>query len=274
MLQKTSECWVLIIFDLRMYAFAWFIVSKRLTYSHWTSLRDTIRVPFLSKSSTPTVAIALELLDNLPHDKVRRSKKTRTFEQAELHSGNKTHGEIFVPQSDPLLSDVLEKVPFYGGKSGRPCWVPTVACGVLRRLQADRPNSRLVLADFDWLPPPDITCSLPPRRSALADGEPLITAMDDTDFECFLECPPFCDILFPTNFDRLSTFVQKTWGDDAHVEVMKQGEFLEMYGSAEVNETKSWITGFSPLIHDFGNCSVLSVTRNNGKSVKNMRGKR
>jgi hypothetical protein len=39
---------------------------------------------------------------------------------------------------------------------------------------------------------------------------------------------------------------------------MKQRDFLLKYGPDEVNKTKGW-TGFSPLINDFGNCSVLAV---------------
>jgi hypothetical protein len=40
---------------------------------------------------------------------------------------------------------------------------------------------------------------------------------------------------------------------------MKQSEFMLKYGKHEVDQTKSWLTGYSPLINDFGNCSVLEV---------------
>jgi hypothetical protein len=90
--------------------------------------------------------------------------------------------------------------------------------------------------------------------------------MNKTDFECYLDAPPLCDILFPTDFEKLASIAQKYWSNGAVVEVMKQSSFLERYGSDEVNATKSWLTGYSPLIHDFGNCSVLSMVNDNNKS--------
>ena len=41
----------------------------------------------------------------------------------------------------------------------------------------------------------------------------------------------------------------------------KQNEFLERYGPEEVEATKSWWTGYSPLLEDFTNCSVLTISR-------------
>lgn len=232
------------------------------------------RVPLLPKSEETTIVVALELLDNLPHDKVRRCKRTRKLEQAELRQcikGNTDSPfddtvhleEIFVSMTDPLLSRVLELVPFFGGRGGRPYWVPSVACGVLEHIRQSRPNSSVIMADFDYLPSPDnLARPLPPRRTFWADGEPLITDMEKLDYECYLESPSHCDILFPTNFLQLGKFAEKIWGVDAQVQVHKQATFLETHGPGEVQATTSWITGFSPLLHDFGNVSVLSVTKN------------
>lgn len=246
--------------------------------------------PFLSESSTPTIVIGMELLDNLPHDKVSRCKKTRSLQQAELrpaeppcstdrstssqssltrhpqHAETRTEAdnelvEIFTPMADPLLKSVVEDVPSYAGL-GRAKWVPTVACGMIRRLYQSRPNAHILFADFDYLPPGDIGHSPSPRRSMEADGEPIITSMDGVDHECYLDCPPFCDILFPTDFAKLAAYVRKQIGKGSlDVQVRKQAEFLQEYGAEEVRQTKSWLTGYSPLVHDFGNCSVLTVSR-------------
>jgi hypothetical protein len=211
----------------------------------------------------------MELLDNLPHDKIRRNRVSRQFEQAEVRTCNADHlDEVFVPLEDPLLCEILGTCPSYGSAAqGRPTWIPTVACGVLAHLAKVRPNSCLAFFDFDYLPPPDLVPT-GQRRSTLANGEPLITSMDEMDHECYLDAPPFCDILFPTDFPKLALVAKKFWANGARVETMKQSHFLERYGIEEVNATTSWLTGYSPLIHDFGNCSVLTVTNSNNKQTE------
>lgn len=241
------------------------------------------RAPFLTESDVPTFAVALELLDNLPHDKVTRCKKTRVPQQAELRPAgppplmdgtssaatiapNKYNlEEVYLPLTDPLLTDVLEQVPSYAGTQ-RPRWVPTVACGVLQRLFRNRPNSGLLLADFDYLPPPDLSPRNDERRRTVeADGEPLVTDMNGVDHVDYLDAPPLCDILYPTDFGKLLSFVRKQLpveeDDNLRAEVHKQGAFLKGFGSEEVRRTESWLTGYSPLVEDFGNCSILTVSR-------------
>jgi hypothetical protein len=45
------------------------------------------------------------------------------------------------------------------------------------------------------------------------------------------------------------------------VRVCKQSDFLLQYDDqGEVDATRSWLTGFTPLLDDFGNCSVLTIT--------------
>jgi len=221
------------------------------------------RATLLEESKNPTVFIAMELLDNLPHDKIRRNRKIRNYEQGEIQENDEGElVEVFVPLRDELLLDMIETAPTFGGSVlGRQTWVPSVACGVLRQIQRMRPNFSLVFADFDYLPPPDISPSGKRRRSKWATGEPIVTSMDGKDHECYLDAPPCCDVLFPTDFGKLAVFAKKCCSSKhAVVKTMKQAQFLERYGADEVNATKSWLTGYSPLIHDFGNCSVLTIT--------------
>jgi hypothetical protein len=251
-------------------------------------------VPLLEKSNVPTIILALEVLDNLPHDKARVSSPTKrnVLEQAEIRQVAKDRKgsayccegdleEVFVPLSDPLLSRVIELVPSYLINQ-YPTWIPTVACGVIEDVASQRPNWRLVMADFNWLPPPDIPLTSGPsnrqRPSAeWAKGEPLVTSMDGQDQECYLNAPPLCDILFPTDFDKFACFINGIITESASeiplrihgsaaksneqiVKVESQSEFLQRYGPEEVEATKSWLTGHTPLIHDFSNCSVLTVS--------------
>mmetsp|Transcript_18168 Transcript_18168/g.52495 ORF Transcript_18168/g.52495 Transcript_18168/m.52495 type:complete len:461 (-) Transcript_18168:28-1410(-) len=246
----------------------------------------------LGDSDALTVAISLELLDNLPHDKVAIDGHSGELLQAEVSRGGtddnsasfdggseqevgssrESNGpllETFAPLSDPLLKSVLDAVPSYVGRSfSSPRWVPTVACGLIHRLLMERPNSSLLMVDFDWLPPPDLDpnpAGSPSRRSVQAAGEPLITDMTDRDHECYLSAPGHCDVLFPTDFDKLAMFAEKIGADiglknPVDARVMKQWEFLEEYGGEEVEKTRSWLTGYTPLLHDFSNYSVLAVT--------------
>lgn len=244
--------------------------------------------PFLSQSNKPTVVIALELLDNLPHDKIARCIQSREIMQAEVvpfeglyQNSSSTctqqlhYSEVFHPLNDDLLQNILCKAPgLYSPKlSQGPIWIPSVACGVLMKLYECRPNTSIALADFDWLPPPDIDNLLSPARAEPTAGDPLVTDMNGKDHACYLSSPPnaLCDILFPTDFKRLAAFVNhihsaKSNHSTFSVTSMKQSEFLLKHGMQEIQQTKSWLTGYSPLIDDFGNCSVLEVmTQQNAK---------
>ena len=207
-------------------------------------------------SSTPTIFVALELLDNLGHDKVRKDKSGFTLENAVIVNDQ----ENFIPLSDPLLKQVLRQVPAYGGQGGIPIWVPTVACGVLMEIAKARPNRWLLMADFDYLPPPDLKPGTMKRKTLEAVGEPIVTDMDDTDHDCFLNSPHLVDILFPTDFDNLAQFATKVFAGD-NVTVMKQRQFLLDVGPSQVQATKGRWTGYSPMVDDFYNCSVLTVSR-------------
>ncbi|KAG7355236.1 putative S-adenosyl-L-methionine-dependent methyltransferase [Nitzschia inconspicua] len=239
------------------------------------------KVSLLSKSDTPTIVLGLEVLDNLPHDKVR-GKTRKKLEQAEVHwdesSTNRQQSmlpkEVFVPLTDPLLQTVVSKVPSF--VSTYPRWVPSVACGVLRHLLHQRPHIAMAMADFDWLPQPDLptnpqgtttttttTTTVLQHVSEPAEGEPIVTDMSGQDHECYLTAPNHCDILFPTDFERLKLFVTKCLSryqsQHLQVQIQKQSEFLQQWGPDEVIKTQSW-TGHNPLLHDFVNCSVLTIT--------------
>ena len=126
------------------------------------------------------------------------------------------------------------------------------------------------MADFDWLPAPELIDgrSIGERRSAAADGDPIVTDMDDVDHACYLTAPRLCDILYPTDFAKLGDYVARTAAaaaaasssssSNARVETMKQADFLVKYGPEQVDQTRSW-TGYTPLLDDFSNCSVITA---------------
>mmetsp|Transcript_37950 Transcript_37950/g.62017 ORF Transcript_37950/g.62017 Transcript_37950/m.62017 type:complete len:459 (+) Transcript_37950:89-1465(+) len=251
---------------------------------------------FLTPSDTPTCVISLELLDNLPHDKIGRCIETGDILQGEVTplvstdfntkdevgdisqlDTSQAYTETFVPLNDPLLQHILSvgSSLYTPTVSRGPQWVPTVALGVLTKLFECRPNSSVVFADFDWLPPPDLGSLSDTQHDSQAEpavGDPLVTDMNGNDHLCYLTSPPnaLCDILFPTDFSRLAAFTKLAHGSVAQsksetkrtpisASAMKQSDFLMRYGSEQVNKTRCW-SGYSPLINDFGNCSVLTVS--------------
>jgi len=147
------------------------------------------------------------------------------------------------------------------------CWIPTTAAGILQRLVSCRPNTSLLFADFDWLPPPNITSASVQRQKGTSSdsilGEPLITDMNGVDHECLLNSPTYCDILFPTNFHNLATLLQRIIQNENScrvpgiIRMMKQSSFLLEYGPDIVNLTRNSWTRYTPLVEEFSNCSVL-----------------
>lgn len=257
-----------------------------------------------------TFVIALEVFDNLPHDKVkstggggqggralerhqcivRNDLASSTASKSQDDKKNNTINrenlwqECFEPLSDPLLSQMLKVAPTNYLQPNSATWVPTVALALLHQLPKYRPSVQLLIADFDWFPDPShfnnstqsstsTTTSTqqqtqpPPRRSLMAHQEPLIKAMDESEYdvgvpyECYLTAPLLSDILFPTSFPLVSQFLTKSWKKlRRDVVVQKQADFLWHYAPDEVKKTQSWLTGYSPLLDDYSNMSVLTAT--------------
>jgi len=231
----------------------------------------------LEKSKTHTIFIAMEVLDNLAHDKVTLCEMSGAVLQGEIQypSGKNFKDvhkneleEVFKPLSDGLLKHVLKTQPSYlpdSPHSNGTKWIPTVACGMIQGFLTSRRNSSVILADFDWLPPPQFESrSIRSRRSLGGEFEPLVTCMDDVDHACYLNSPELCDILFPTYFPALNEYVEKLLQEHkipSTANFMKQNDFLDRYGKEEVDRTRGMLTGYTPLLEDFSNCSVLTVTR-------------
>ena len=301
-----------------------------------------------------TIVIGLEILDNLPQDKIRvthhsnqnksissSSSHSVVVEQTELQSTNTRvdasmpdqqqsqyyYEEVYVPLTDSLLQHVLQHYPLLvpvttslSQRKEQYYWIPTIACGMIHSILKERPNALLLFADFDCfmnVPPKTMkptrhvevvpvsttvvvndttftgsstttsntSCSV--RHPIPAMGEPIVTDMNDTDLISYLHTSDTAtDILFPTNFPALATFIQsihpslvstnatpettsKTTTTSCSgskqnspsrsiATVQKQYDFLQWYGPQQVQATTSCFFGYSPMIHDFENCSILT----------------
>ena len=225
------------------------------------------------------VVFALEVFDNLPHDKVVRSHSKNdngqesSVMQVELVRGEEPgdYNEYLCEMKDSLISRICgdsEHSPVYspGRHTGDSRWVPSVACNFIRELYRSHPDALLFVADFDWLPSPDLTSESDYDAADFdySDGAPLITDMSKRDYPSYRNAPECCDILFPTDFLTLSKYTRSLLrGSSQDVHVYKQGEFFQKFGGDELTLTKSFLplTNYNPLIDEFENFSVMTTSK-------------
>jgi Putative S-adenosyl-L-methionine-dependent methyltransferase len=196
-----------------------------------------------------TIVLALEVLDNLPHDRIKRQRRGGKLFQVDLEAtpGGR-YQEIERPLTDPLLQKCLSltpasllRLPIVDG------WYPSIGIGVLDHLLSSHPhNVELLIADFDMLP----------------GGSPLVTDMDKVDYTHYLQTPASpTDILFATDFELLNEACRNHPSAPFYdVTVSKQGDFLQRWPHI-VRQTRSMLGLFSPMVDSFSNCSVLTVER-------------
>jgi hypothetical protein len=231
-----------------------------------------------SLSKEPTVVLALEVWDNLPHDKIRvhngvveqaeirrQEGSSIPLEVEDLDDTSLELEETFKTLTDPLLISILDTYPRLIPRQGI-FWIPTVAFGVLQQLRSV-PHLSMLVADFDWLPPGDVNGNVTRKSLPAHKSEPIITCMNDVDHPCYVQAPILSDILFPTDFRAMAGFSRRLWNDSASVKTYKQREFLQKYGHREIAATTNRFSGFNPMISDFDNCSVMTISseRNTNK---------
>ena len=194
--------------------------------SKWTLPAD------FQDESCPTVVFALELLDNLPHDKVRNG----------LFEGWVVDGrEDFRPAADSWVRRALALDPVAGD-----AFVPTGCLQFLARVFERASRPRLFLADFSELPRPT-------GRDATAANAPLVAAAD-RDLDSYLEARGDADIFFATDFDWLSRAYAAAGGVGSVAAVPPAEFFARSPDLAAETATRS---GFNPMLEDFWNTRIF-----------------
>ena len=192
--------------------------------SEWTLPAD------FQDESCPTVVFALELLDNLPHDKVRNG-----FEGWVVDGR-----EDFRPAADEWVRRALALEPVAGD-----AFVPTGCLQFLGRVFEGVPRPRLFLADFSELPRPT-------GRDATAANAPLVAAAD-RDLDSYLEARGDADIFFATDFDWLSRAYAAAGGVGAAA--VPPAEFFAR--SPDLAAETATRSGFNPMLEDFWNTRIF-----------------
>ncbi|KAL3143873.1 hypothetical protein ABBQ32_003691 [Trebouxia sp. C0010 RCD-2024] len=232
-----------------------------------SSLWDTV-------DQQPCVIILMELLDNLPHDKVWRHSPDSDWREIWIQAADPSQGlqrpkEVLRPVSDPLIwaclaaaqdlqqdrpstswlhammDWVLSSVSPGGDASSQSLWLPTRCLHLLQRICRARPNHLLIAADFDELP--DV--ALPGR------GAPLVASTVDghtTDHASYLVPQGTADIFFPTDFKLLHHLHHLAHQGETQGQIMKTRAFMEQHADLNATRTQS---GYNPLLEDFANTS-------------------
>ena len=143
-------------------------------------------------------------------------------------------------------------------------FVPTGALQLLEMLHRYLPKHKLLLADFDMLPPPDLGVwhdlrtlanralgrAPPPPHNA-----PLVASRDagqgvTVDRPSYLDAAASpADIFFPTDFPALADAYRATT-NGREMRVMTSREFLKAHADVPGTTTR---TGYNPLLEDFTN---------------------
>ena len=241
---------------------------------HRVEVRDaTDRAGWGAVDRAPCFVVALEVLDNLPHDRVARGTDGAWTQTRVAADAAGAPFEVLEPLTDPLIrrvvghavTDSADLNPKPGGARGlldaarrafdvatgmrtsRVVFVPTGAARLLDALHDARPNHRLVAADFDALPGVRMEGANAPIVASQASGGKTV------DRDTYLEDPGRADVFFPTDFRALARMDADARGDGegGRGRVMTTRAFMEE-NAVDLRATET-ASGYNPLLQDFSN---------------------
>jgi len=214
----------------------------------------------------------MEVLDNLPHDRVVGGQETIVEE--EVYDQVTDHRECLRPVQDDLIQRCLSlyhkhreeeeqnssalasaikrlaaRIGLLHDSYRQPdtIFLPTGALRLFDTLHSVRPNHRLVAADFDFLPETVIQGRNAPLVSSTLKGQAI-------DRPSYLVDPGTADIFFPSDFSYLA----KLYNDCStlnRAHHCKARRFFEEWApSMEATAAKD---GYNPLLLDYTNTSFL-----------------
>jgi hypothetical protein len=215
--------------------------------------------------NSPCFFLALEVIDNFPHDAVRYdySRQTRSgtpqmLQTFVVENGN-DYQELYEDVSDPLILrylnyrklasfktptinpywKYLKNIPFSSNLSD-PEFIPTMQMSFLEILKKFFPQQRLILSDFYHLPTPIVGLNAPIVQTR--------QRYQMIPCSSYLLSKGWFDIFFPTNFELMAdmyALINKKNG-----RVFTHKDFLIRY--ADLNSS-SLQNGENPMLDHFQN---------------------
>ena len=218
-----------------------------------------------AKDDALCFVLALEVLDNLPHDRVVLGEGG--WQETRISEGPPQR-EVLQPVSDALIARCLDIYTRHaaaggswwdrgwkrlqaaaGGSSGdnNIVFLPTHCLQLLETLAAIRTRHVLIAADFDTLPGVRIA----------GVNAPLVAAHEGVDLPSYLDAPGgSADIMFPTDFGLLQA-MRSSVAHSAGGEVWHTSSFFRQSLEPQELREASTASGFTPLLHDFENTRVF-----------------
>ena len=247
------------------------------------------------QDDTHSFILGMEVLDNLPHDKVERQAERDEWKQTLVvldpslaaEGGRMEDGpwkEQLEALSDPLLMRcldasyvkptfeqrldkgfyqlvdwILDKDVVQRQEAGEVLFVPTGAMALLEVLIRARPNHSLVLADFDFLPEVRIAGKNAPLVAEKIGGRKV-------DHDTLYVPWGTADIFFPTDFEALGRIYRaaagSVWGAgrdparDIKLSTSHYHQGAVMKRYKEMARTAT-IGSFNPMVDDFLNMRLF-----------------
>lgn len=230
-------------------------------------------------NESPCFILALELLDNLPQDKIKFESNSMTplqglvltNENARYSMSELVYVEEFEPVSDYWINHTLflmnelnyhhpstnsyslDKFYYYllsriNSELQNPYeseFIPTMIVKFLYNMKNHFPDHQLIISDFDYLPD-----AIPGHCSPVVQ-----TYISNATIACsnYLLKRGLFDIFFPISFHLLSDLYSLIMNSNSST-IMTQNHFMKQYADLGSTTTKS---GFNPLLEEFKNVSMM-----------------
>lgn len=224
----------------------------------------------------PCYVLAMEVIDNLPHDVIRYDPKTGQplqavvlidrdgeFEETYTQSMDELprrylalRGKVGyrqLPRSHPqvaprLLTQLFHALPYTGRLTAKE-YIPTALLLLLDVLSEYFPHHHLILSDFDSLPN-----TIPGYMAPVVQ-----TRYQKNMVPCttYLVQQGYFDIFFPTNFEELSAIygiLCPSYFGTRRTHILKHRTFVEKWGDMNATSTKS---GENPMRDYYENVKML-----------------
>jgi hypothetical protein len=224
----------------------------------------------------PCYVLAMEVIDNFPHDVIRYDPQTGRplqgvilvdqngeFEEAYTSSMDELPRRYLslraklglkqVPWSHPqkvpsILRQLYHTLPYTSRLTGKE-FIPTMLLSLLDVLSEYFPHHHLILSDFDTLPN-----AIPGYM-----GPVVQTRYQKTMVPCttYLVQQGYFDIFFPTNFEELRGIYEMlcpSYFGTRRTHIITHQQFVEKWGDMEATATKS---GENPMRDYYENVKML-----------------
>jgi len=224
----------------------------------------------------PSYVLAMEVVDNLPHDIIRYDPRTgqplqgivvidETGEFEEMYTSSMDelprrylelrtkigyiHLPMFHPQKVPASLIQLRHVLPHAGRLTTREFIPTTMLSLLDVLNEFFPHHHLLLSDFDTLPN-----AIPGYLAPVVQTRYRRTMVPCTTY---LVQQGYFDIFFPTDFEELRKMYEilcPSYFGTRRTQIVSHREFIEKWGDLDITTTRS---GENPMRDYYENVKML-----------------